>query len=136
MRRMPPYYNRNRRYMYGVLVNRRNPRAFYGNQGYRQGYRPTQCCSNNSNNSNNGNNGNNGNTGKGNHCPSAVEYIGNMFLLGLTTLVGELVDLQAANALNVLLQPFQNEESGGVEQDVLATVLQDADVVDLLQGLL
>lgn len=70
------------------------------------------------------------------NCPSAAEYIGNVFLLGLATLVGELVDLQAANALSVLLEPFQNEESGGTEQEILANTVADTDVVDLLEGLL
>lgn len=70
------------------------------------------------------------------NCPSAVEYIGNVFLLGLATLVGELVDLQAANALSVLLEPFQNENAGGTEQDILANTVADTDVVDLLEGLI
>ena len=69
-------------------------------------------------------------------CPTVPEYIGNVFVLGLATLVGELVDLQAANALNVLLTPFQNEQQGGTAQEILAGDVQDTDVIDLLDGLL
>lgn len=65
-----------------------------------------------------------------------AEYIGNVFVLGLATLVGELVDLQAANALNVLLEPFHNEQSNDVSQEILAGNIQDTDVIDLLDGLL
>ena len=71
-----------------------------------------------------------------NKCPDMTEYIGNIFLLGLTTLVGEIIDLQAANALEVLLEPFQNKANDDVEQDVLAGNVEDGDVIDLLDGLL
>ena len=74
-----------------------------------------------------------GNIGK---CPFAAEYIGNVFLLGLTTLAGELIDLQAANALDVLLKPFQNGQNDSESQEILAGNVQDTDVIDLLDGLI
>lgn len=69
-------------------------------------------------------------------CPPGVAYMGNVFVLGLATLVEEVVDLQAANALEVLLAPFQQEQTGGTEQEVLAGDVQDDAVIDLLDGLL
>ena len=59
-----------------------------------------------------------------------------MFLLGLATLIEELVDLQAANALEVLLEPFQQEQDGGTKQEILANDVQENAVIDLLDGLL
>ena len=59
-------------------------------------------------------------------CPSAAEYIGNVFVLGLATLVGEVVDLQAANALDVLLNPFldetENNEYKGITLKIFEAV--------------
>lgn len=69
-------------------------------------------------------------------CPSAAEYIGNVFVLGLATLVGEVVDLQAANALDVLLNPFLDETENNETQEILANTVQDTDIVDLLNGLI
>lgn len=46
--------------------------------------------------------------------------MGNIFLLGMATLVSELVDLQAGSALEVLLEPFRNENGNNLEQDILA----------------
>ncbi len=69
-------------------------------------------------------------------CPGVAEYIGNVFLLGLTTLAGEVIDLQAANALDVLLSPFQNQQTGGDAQEILAGDLEDTDIIDLLDGLI
>lgn len=67
-------------------------------------------------------------------CPSAAEYIGNVFLLGLATLAGEVIDLQAANALELLLGPFLNEgEENAEQQEILANAVQEADIVDLLE---
>ena len=74
--------------------------------------------------------------GRAGTCPRGMEYVGNVFVLGLATLVEELVDLQAANALEVLLEPFQNEQQGGTEQAVLAEDVQADTVIDLLNGLL
>ena len=66
-------------------------------------------------------------------CPNGIAYVGNIFLLGLATLVGELVDLQAASALELLLQPFQGENGTDLEQDILAADLGNTiDNVDLL----
>ena len=68
-------------------------------------------------------------------CPSGLEYLGNIFLLGLTTLVGELVDVRAASALEILLEPFQGETGTSLEQDILAAGLGDTvgniDLLDL-----
>jgi hypothetical protein len=58
-------------------------------------------------------------------CPSGLEYLGNIFLLGLQTLVSELVDLQAATTLEQLLAPFQNDTGSNIEQDILATEIGD-----------
>ncbi len=69
-------------------------------------------------------------------CSYAAQYVGNIFLLGLTTLAGEVIDTQAANALNVLLQPFQNDQNDSEFQEILASDIQDTDVIDLLDGLL
>ena len=69
-------------------------------------------------------------------CPSGMAYVGNVFLLGLATLIEELVDLQAANALEVLLEPFQQEQDGGTKQEILANDVQENAVIDLLDGLL
>lgn len=69
-------------------------------------------------------------------CPDMKEYIGNIFLLGLTTLAGELIDMQAANALNVLLAPFQNEQDIGDVQEILSSDVEDTDIIDLLDGLI
>jgi hypothetical protein len=65
-----------------------------------------------------------------------MTYVGNVFLLGLATLIEELVDLQAANALEVLLEPFQQEQDGGTKQEILANDVQENAVIDLLDGLL
>jgi hypothetical protein len=65
-----------------------------------------------------------------------MAYVGNVFLLGLATLIEELVDLQAANALEVLLEPFQQEQDGGTKQEILANDVQENAVIDLLDGLL
>jgi hypothetical protein len=65
-----------------------------------------------------------------------MAYVGNVFLLGLATLIEELVDLQAANALEVLLEPFQQEQDGGTKQEILANDMQENAVIDLLDGLL
>ena len=69
-------------------------------------------------------------------CPPGMAYVGNVFLLGLATLIEELVDLQAANALEVLLEPFQQEQDGGTKQEILANDVQENAVIDLLDGLL
>ena len=69
-------------------------------------------------------------------CPPVMAYVGNVFLLGLATLIEELVDLQAANALEVLLEPFQQEQDGGTKQEILANDVQENAVIDLLDGLL
>ena len=69
-------------------------------------------------------------------CPAGMAYVGNVFLLGLATLIEELVDLQAANALEVLLEPFQQEQDGGTKQEILANDVQENAVIDLLDGLL
>ena len=53
-------------------------------------------------------------------CPSALQYIGNIFLLGLATLTSELIDLRAGDALETLLAPFQCETGENLEQDILA----------------
>lgn len=53
-------------------------------------------------------------------CPAGLTYLGNIFLLGMATLVSELVDLQAGSALEVLLEPFRNENGSNLEQDILA----------------
>lgn len=70
-------------------------------------------------------------------CPSGLEYLGNIFLLGLTTLVSELVDLRAASALETLLEPFQGENGTSLEQDILAAGLGDTvgniDLLDLAE---
>ena len=50
-------------------------------------------------------------------CPAGLTYLGNIFLLGMATLVSELVDLQAGSALEVLLEPFRNENGSNLEQD-------------------
>ncbi len=160
MRCMPPYYHHklnkknhyNRRGLHRASANVRRPRAvraFNDNQGYQQGYiqsnqwpqnknqtNVSNSQSNTGNSNSNSNNSSSNSSSNSNSCPSAVQYIGNVFLLGLTTLVGELVDLQAANALNVLLQPFQFENDGGVQQEILAGDVQDNDIIDLLDGLL
>lgn len=69
-------------------------------------------------------------------CSPGMAYVGNVFLLGLATLIEELVDLQAANALEVLLEPFQQEQDGGTKQEILANDVQENAVIDLLDGLL
>ena len=74
--------------------------------------------------------------GRAGTCPRGMEYVGNVFVLGLATLVEEVVDLQAANALEVLLEPFQQEQDGGTEQGILANDVQENAVIDLLDGLL
>lgn len=70
-------------------------------------------------------------------CPSGLQYLGNIFLLGLTTLTSELVDLQAASALEVLLEPFKNDSGVDLEQDILAAGLGDTvgniDLLDLAE---
>lgn len=76
------------------------------------------------------------NTKNNGKCPSAAEYVGNIVVLGLATLVGELIDLQAANALNVLLDPFLTEDDTTQETEILANTVQDTDIVDLLNGLI
>ena len=53
-------------------------------------------------------------------CPAGLTYLGNIFLLGMATLVSELVDLQAGSALEVLLEPFRNDNGNDLEQDILA----------------
>ena len=75
-------------------------------------------------------------TGRAGTCPRGLEFVGNVFVLGLATLVEEVVDLQAANALEVLLEPFQNLQQGGTTQEVLANDVQENAVIDLLDGLL
>ena len=74
--------------------------------------------------------------GRAGTCPPGMAYVGNVFLLGLATLNEELVDFQAANALEVLLEPFQQEQDGGTKQEILANDVQENAVIDLLDGLL
>lgn len=69
-------------------------------------------------------------------CPPLAEYFGNVFLLGLTTLAGEVIDLKAADALSVLLAPLQAQDEDSASQEILAGNVADTDVVDLLSGLL
>mgnify|MGYP000038243700 CR=1 FL=1 len=70
-------------------------------------------------------------------CPAAMQYIGNVFLLGLSTLLGELIDLRAASALETLLEPFQGETGSDLEQDILAAGLgntvENVDVLGILE---
>ena len=67
-------------------------------------------------------------------CPPGMVFVGNVFVLGLATLIEELVDLQAGEALEVLLEPFQHGQQDDTEQDALADVVQDDAVIDLLEG--
>lgn len=60
-------------------------------------------------------------------CPSGVHYVGNIFLLGVSTLLSELINLRAATALEYLLEPFQCENGANLEQDVLAAELEDVE---------
>lgn len=60
-------------------------------------------------------------------CPSGVHYVGNIFLLGVSTLLSELINLRAATALEYLLEPFQCENGTNIEQDVLAAELEDVE---------
>ncbi len=69
-------------------------------------------------------------------CPPGMAFVGNVFVLGLATLIEELVDLQAANALEVLLEPFQHGQQNSTEQEVLAGDVQADAVLDLLDGFL
>lgn len=62
-----------------------------------------------------------------NYPTTGIRYIGNIFLLGLLALVSELVDLQAGNVLNYLLEPF-NADNSPTEQEndeLLATDFSD-----------
>jgi len=69
-------------------------------------------------------------------CPSSLAYLGNIFLLGLATLTTELIDLQAASALETLLQPFKSEQGENLAQDILAADIGenalDVDTMDVL----
>lgn len=60
-------------------------------------------------------------------CPSGVHYVGNIFLLGVSTLLSELINLRAATTLEYLLEPFQCEDGASLEQDVLAAELEDVE---------
>ena len=51
-------------------------------------------------------------------CPSGVHYVGNIFLLGVSTLLSELINLRAATTLEYLLEPFQCEDGASLEQDI------------------
>ena len=52
-------------------------------------------------------------------CPSLLTYAGHVFLLGLVALAVELLNLQAGEILDVLLQPFQCNEEDTVEDILL-----------------
>lgn len=66
-------------------------------------------------------------------CSAGLKYVGNIFLLGLATVVTELVDLQAARALETLLEPFRCDNGEDLEQDILAAGLEGSVAdVDLL----
>ena len=68
--------------------------------------------------------------------PAGLTYLGNIFLLGMATLVSELVDLQAGSALEVLLEPFRNENGSNLEQDILAAEIgestESSDLLDIV----
>lgn len=67
-------------------------------------------------------------------CISVLSYAGHIFLLGLIALTSELVNLQAGAVLEVLLDPFRNDDGENLEQDLLADELggwiTDSDLFD------
>lgn len=69
-------------------------------------------------------------------CQPVLQYAGNIFLLGLFTLFGELIDLRAGAVLETLLAPFQCELGENLEEDVLAGEFAETEgVVDLAAAL-
>lgn len=64
---------------------------------------------------------------------AGVQYAGYIFLLGLITLVAEIIDLRAADTLGYLLQPFVSVEETPEEEEILGasfgSMLANADIL-------